>query len=777
MSQPADHSIENFNLFPWNDNFATGIELIDQQHQQLVNILNRLARHTVSGVMTKEQLWGVLDELVAYTDYHFRAEEEIWRQEFTGHQLLVEHEHAHRAFFEKIQSIRESGQDIEEFINDLFGFLTRWLAFHILDSDRRMALATLGVQDGLSLEHALAKAQQQMTGSLAVLIHAILDMYGELSARAIEMMQQRLGRLRAEQALREAQARLIEQQAATSEARYQMLFLAIPDSVFVLRYEDLVITDLNPVAQQLVGVPREDVIGTHLQSLHPVSTRKLVLDHLDAFRAGRDTQVRFETRMLDSEAHETEVEVSISGPFELRHEQSLVAIYRDISAVKRHQDQLEYVAYHDPQTGLLNRSGIKDILDACLRDASDKDLPVLLLHLDVDNFSKVNDRFGVAVGDLVLMAFAERIVQTVPAAAHVGRIGGDEFLVMMKGVSTSLGAAGLVADLMQDLEKPLRVEGLSLNLTVSVGANLAESFEGLTSEAFLRQTSHASYLAKLQGIAQLRFFDRAEELVIRDRHTLIEEIRAAIPHNEFELYYQPKINMDSGAVIGVEALIRWNHPVRGLLSPEAFIPATQDHEIALILGRWVLETALRQLDCWSHSHPELVVSINISSYEVQTDGYADEVIRCLSAWPEVNPSRLQLELLESSAMNSLPIVIQNLQRCRDAGIKIAIDDFGTGYSSLSYLKRLPVDWLKLDQSFVRDMGGSGDDRAIISGVLAISQAYGLEVIAEGVETAQQRDQLIALGCHFGQGFGIGKPMPVDKFMIWLSDWQKNNGGL
>lgn len=775
MSVNMSDSIEKFNLFPWNQDFSTGIDAIDQQHQQLVEILNRLARHTVSGLLTKSQLWDLLEELVNYTDYHFKTEEQIWHQEFTGHQLLADHERAHQGFFQKIQSIRDSGEDIEDFINDLFGFLTKWLAFHILESDRRMALATLAVQEGLSLDEALEQAQSRMTGSLSVLIRAILDMYGELSTRAIEMMQQRLGRIRAEEALREAQAQLMDQQMRRGEERYKILFDAIPSSVFVVRCEDFRIMDCNAVAQRLSGRPRELLIGASILDLHPDDERSLISERLDPLRIDGGYHVRFESRVRQGDAKQhnnlIDVEVSVRGPFEQGQEKSLVAIYRDISAIKQHQARLEYVAYHDIPTGLLNRNGIKRALDTCLLNSHPKDLPILLLHLDVDHFSRVNETYGVSVGDAALVAFAERIAQEVPEFAQVGRIGGDEFLILLTGLPGTVPAANFVNTLIQNLQKPIQVGAQYLNLTVSIGANLADAFDGLTSESFLRQTSHASYLAKLQGTSQCRFFDKQEELLVRDRHALIEEVRAAIRRHEFELFYQPKIDMFSGRVVGAEALIRWHHPERGLLNPGAFIPATEGHEVSIELGDWVLETALRQLSLWSAQHPDLVISINISSVEIQSADYARGLIDRLAAWPDVSPSRLQLELLESSTLNSLPTVISNLQKCREIGVAIAIDDFGTGYSSLSYLKRLPLDWLKLDQSFVRDMGESGDDRAIITGVLAISKAYGLKVIAEGVETEEQRSQLVELGCQFGQGYGIGKPMPIGAFHEWLSAWR------
>ena len=456
MKQNLPDSIESFNIFPWNENFATDIDVIDQQHQQLVAILNRLARHTVSGELDKKQLWQLLEELVDYTDYHFRTEEEIWHQQFTGHPLLASHEIAHQGFFKKIQSIRDSGEDIDDFINDLFGFLTKWLAFHILESDRRMALATLGVQDGLCLDDALNQAQQSMTGSMAVLIRAILDMYGELSTRAIEMMQQRLGRIRAEQALRETQELLMQRQTLSSEERYQMLFDAIPDSVFVVRCEDLRIMDLNPVAQQLTGLRREDLIGTQIQSLHPDKESHLVSERFNGMTAQDDLQIRFETRMRSLEGQAMDVEISVRGPFELRQEQSFVAIYRDISAAKYHQSQLEYVAYHDLQTGLLSRNGIKKVLDASLGRSEKQDTPLLLLHLDIDNFSGINDTYGAATGDATLLAFAQRISETLPENAHVGRIGGDEFLIMILGVPESTTAEQFVEQLIQDLQRPLR---------------------------------------------------------------------------------------------------------------------------------------------------------------------------------------------------------------------------------------------------------------------------------------------------------------------------------
>jgi EAL domain-containing protein (putative c-di-GMP-specific phosphodiesterase class I) len=281
------------------------------------------------------------------------------------------------------------------------------------------------------------------------------------------------------------------------------------------------------------------------------------------------------------------------------------------------------------------------------------------------------------------------------------------------------------------------------------------------------------YQAKLAGKNRYHLFDAQQDSSMRSYHENLEQIRHALTQQEFVLHYQPKVNLRTGEVIGVEALIRWEHPQRGLLPPAVFLPAIEEHQLAIEVGEWVIETTLAQIEQWQLTGQDIPVSVNIFAKHLQQDNFIERLSTILAAHPRVTPSKLELEILETSALEDILYVSKVIERCSSFGVNFALDDFGTGYSSLTYLKRLPVAQIKIDQSFVRDMLDDPDDLAILVGVIGLARAFNRTILAEGVETEAHGKSLLKLGCELAQGYGISRPMPGDKIPEWVKAWQSN----
>jgi len=285
------------------------------------------------------------------------------------------------------------------------------------------------------------------------------------------------------------------------------------------------------------------------------------------------------------------------------------------------------------------------------------------------------------------------------------------------------------------------------------------------------------YSAKLAGKNRYHLFDAEHDRSLRVRNESLERVRQALTHHEFVLYYQPQVNLRTGKVIGTEALIRWQHPDRGLLAPGLFLPAIEGHAISVELGDWVLETALQQVEAWADIGLDLAISVNVSAYHLQQPNFANKLKARMQAHPKVRRGHLELEVLETTALNELDAVADVMRECAAMGIGFALDDFGTGYSSLTYLKRLPAQMLKIDRSFVRDMLEDPEDRAIVEGVLGLARAFNRQAIAEGAETPAHCKLLLQIGCDLAQGYGIARPMPADRMPAWVAGWQTDAGWL
>ncbi len=443
---------------------------------------------------------------------------------------------------------------------------------------------------------------------------------------------------------------------------------------------------------------------------------------------------------------------------------------QDITDRKQAEAALTHNALHDPLTGLPNRALLLDRVEVSLARSARVDKSVAVLFLDLDRFKLINDSRGHTAGDVVLQAVAERLRAAVRPSDTVGRLGGDEFVVVCEDAVTVWEATILGERLIQIVQEPFEVEGGEIFVTVSVGIAIAEATA--SADELLRDADVAMYQAKQRGGARCEFFDEAMRTEAARRLETATALHRALERNEFETFYQPIIDLNSGGIVGVEALVRWNHPERGLVPPAAFIPLAEEQGLIVPIGATVLDEACRQWVRWRSEFPgrdPLVLNVNISVRQLHSPEFMESIRAVLQAYG-VDPSVLCLELTESVLINDIEAQRHTLAALRSLGVGLAIDDFGTGYSSLTYLKRFPVNGIKVDQSFVAGLGRDAFDSAIIESVIELAHAVGLHVTAEGVETAEQLCRLQALGCDFAQGFYFARPQPADELRTLL-DWE------
>ena len=444
-----------------------------------------------------------------------------------------------------------------------------------------------------------------------------------------------------------------------------------------------------------------------------------------------------------------------------------VNTFADNTERKAAEEEINKLAFFDPLTQLPNRRLLLDRLHKALISATRTGHMGALQFIDLDNFKTLNDTLGHDMGDLLLQQVGQRLAECVRAGDTVARLGGDEFVVMLEQLSDSLELAAASAEvvgekILASINMPYQLAGHEYNISPSIGVTLFSGHPQSTDE-LLKQADLAMYQAKSAGRNTLRFFDPTMQAVVSARAALEGDIRQGILKNQFQIYFQPQINRE-GAATGAEVLLRWPHPVRGMVSPGEFIGLAEETGLILSLGQWVLETACIQLVAWANipglSH--LTLSVNVSARQFRQQDFVDDVIGLLN-YTGANPHRLKLELTESLLVKDVEGTIEKMTALQQHGVGFSLDDFGTGYSSLSYLKRLPLDQLKIDQSFVRDLMTDPNDAAIARTVIALGHSLGLAVIAEGVETAAQRDFLASQGCDAYQGYLFGRPMPIAEF--------------
>ena len=446
-----------------------------------------------------------------------------------------------------------------------------------------------------------------------------------------------------------------------------------------------------------------------------------------------------------------------------------VALFSDITPMKEHQQQLEHLAQFDPLTDLPNRVLLADRLQQAIAQAARHKLSLAVAYLDLDGFKQINDEKGHDVGDAFLVALSRKMNASLREADTFARVGGDEFVAVLVDLPTPADGHPVLMRLLDAAASEIEIEGHLLQVSASIGVTIYPQ-DAVVADQLVRHADQAMYQAKQAGKNRYHLFDVMQDAALNAQRESLSNIKLAMTREEFVLHYQPKVNMRTGAVVGAEALIRWQHPERGLLSPQAFLPVIENESIGLDLGEWVIQAALRQMTDWAAQGLQLPVSVNLSAHQLQHENFAKRLAEILAMHPEISPALLELEILETSALHDLAEVSAVIHTCRALGVGFALDDFGTGYSSLTYLKHLPVGMLKIDQSFVRDMLDDPEDRAIVDGVIRLSNAFHLNVIAEGVETVAHGALLLSLGCELAQGYGIARPMPPRQMVDWIQSW-------
>ena len=456
---------------------------------------------------------------------------------------------------------------------------------------------------------------------------------------------------------------------------------------------------------------------------------------------------------------------------DLGQNHSVLAINTDIRERKATEREIQRLAFYDALTGLPNRMLLMDRMVQALASAQRRQQGGALLFIDLDNFKTLNDTLGHDQGDLLLQLVAERLNKCVRNVDTVARLGGDEFVVMLEELSQhpddlAREAHGVGEKILTTLAMPYALKGYQYRSTPSIGIAPFDGDQASVGE-LLKQADLAMYQAKKAGRNTLRFFNPEMQAVVTARAALEEDLRAALAKDEFLLHFQPQVNL-AGECVGVEALVRWAHPQRGMVSPADFIPLAEETGLILALGRWVLHNACKQLASWQDDPElrELTMAVNVSSSQFRHASFVDDVARVL-AITGAPSGLLKLELTESLLVEDMETTIATMTALGGYGVGFALDDFGTGYSSLSYLKRMPLDQLKIDQSFVRDLLTDPNDAAIVDTIIALSRSLGLEVIAEGVETPAQRDLLARAGCRLYQGYLFSRPLPPDLLEAFL----------
>jgi diguanylate cyclase (GGDEF)-like protein/PAS domain S-box-containing protein len=442
---------------------------------------------------------------------------------------------------------------------------------------------------------------------------------------------------------------------------------------------------------------------------------------------------------------------------------------RDISEQKRVEEQIRHMAQHDALTGLPNRMLLHDRVGHAIALAQRNRRVLALLFIDLDRFKTVNDSLGHAVGDRLLKTVADRLGRCTRASDTIARIGGDEFVVLLGDLEEPEDARYVAQKVLDALSEPVTINGHELRVTPSVGI-CAYPHDGDDVETLMRNADTAMYHAKQMGRNNYQFFTQAMNDAAQERLLLENDLRHAVERGEFLVHFQPMLDVKTTAILGLEALVRWRHPTRGLVPPSEFVAAAEETGLIGPIGEWVLTRACTQVRAWHDAgYPQLHVSVNCSAQQFQRDGFVDAVRRILGE-TGLPPGCLELEVTESVIIQHSQEVIGRFQALEDMGVRISIDDFGTGYSSLSYLKRIAVHQLKIDQSFVRDIHSDPDDAAIVSAIIAIAHSLGLEVVAEGVETAEQLAFLRSLGCDAAQGYYFSRPLPPEEFERLLAGW-------
>ena len=559
--------------------------------------------------------------------------------------------------------------------------------------------------------------------------------------------------------------------------------LRLAASVFATSQEGILISDpenriidVNPAFTRLTGYAREEVLG---QNPHLLSSGRHNADFYGSMwrsirtRGAWQGEIWNRRKSGDVFAELLSITAVKDGDGKLQH---YIGAFSDISILKEHEADLDRIAHYDVLTAVPNRRLLGDRLEQAIARTRRGGKNLAVCYLDLDGFKPINDQFGHEGGDRLLVEIARRLLRISRADDTVARLGGDEFVLLWNDIDNESECFQALDRVLTVVSAPMMLDGVPVSVSASIGVTLYPD-DNVDADSLLRHADHAMYSAKQLGKNRYQVFDSHLERQMSSRFEFLAKVARALGENQFELYYQPKINCVANHLIGVEALIRWNDPILGMIGPREFLPLIENDSLALRTGRWVMEQAVRQGRIWHEMGLDVPISVNVFPRHLKFPSFVDDLRQAIATcWPEMPGDRLLMEIVETSELEELEPIEAVINQCLKMGIGFSLDDFGTGYSSLVYLRRLSVEELKIDQSFVRDMLVDPDDQAIVAGVIALGKAFNLRVVAEGVESDEQARHLLAMGCTVVQGYGLGRPMPAAELPKWLREFAPQGAG-
>jgi diguanylate cyclase len=535
------------------------------------------------------------------------------------------------------------------------------------------------------------------------------------------------------------------------------------------------ITLMNPAAETLTGWTSQEAEGMPIEQVFNIvneSERIPIESPVRHVLAGRmAVGLANHTILLSRSGGEFVIEDS-AAPIFIEDGTLIgsVLVFHNATDKYRLIDRVSWQATHDHLTSLPNRVLLEDRLQQAIAHADRNHQLLAICLLDLDGFKPINDSLGHAAGDVLLLQVAQRITALLRGTDTLARLGGDEFVLLFGGLKTVDDGRIIIESTLSTIAEPYVIEGEIVNISASVGVTLYPH-DGATADILLRHADIAMYEAKRRGRNQHVMFNEEQELAIQSRQRQMDSIQQGLDRNEFLLHFQPKVDMRHGKVLGYEALARWQHPERGLLGPSEFLPLIEGTALVDAFDQWVLEAALIDLSRWLAAGYDWSVSVNIAPKNFTHATFPNKLKAILERHPNIPPGLLELEILESSAISDMSLAIQNIDACHRLGVRVALDDFGVGYASLSYLRRLQVDTVKIDQSFVRDILDASDDLILVEAIISMAQLFNRTIVAEGIEQNEQGMLLLRLGCDVAQGYGIARPMPAGDVIAWASQWQ------
>ena len=563
-----------------------------------------------------------------------------------------------------------------------------------------------------------------------------------------------------------AEMKIMEEALFVEKERAEVTLNCIGDAVMCTDISGN-LTFLNPVAEKLTGWSHQEAAGRSMAEVLRIldaASRETTPNPME-MAVGRDRTLHLPSNciLIRRDGAEIPIEDSVA-PIHDREGQATgaVIVFRDVSATRTMALQMSHSAHHDFLTSLPNRVLLNDRVGQAIALAARHMKKVAVLFLDLDGFKHINDSLGHPTGDKLLQSIAKRLVDCVRFSDTVSRQGGDEFVVLLSEVEQPEDTAITARRMLQAVAQAHSIDQHELHITTSIGVSVYPE-DGLDAETLIKNADTAMYQAKESGRQSYQFFKPAMNVRAVERQFIEESLRRALERKEFALHYQPKINLGTGAITGAEALLRWTHPTRGAISPAQFIPVAEDCGLILPIGAWVLRRACKQARAWMDAGlPATTIAVNVSAMEFRDDNFLEGLFTILGE-TGLDPKSLEIELTESVLMKRAGSAASILHALRKKGVQVAVDDFGTGYSSLSYLRKFPVDALKIDQSFVRQISTAGDDTAIVTAVIGMARSLNLRVIAEGVETLQELEFLRAHKCDEAQGYHFSRPVLPEQF--------------